>query len=71
MMTAPRIYRCPEVLVRTGLGKSTLYRRMSEGRFPRPVPLGSDRVVGWVAEEVDAWIDAQIRAARPETAAVA
>jgi prophage regulatory protein len=65
-MTTPRILRCPEVLLRTGLGKSTLYRRVAQGQFPKPIPLGSAHSVGWVAEEVDRWIDAQIRAARPE-----
>jgi prophage regulatory protein len=70
-MTPPRIYRRPEVQSRTGLPTSTLYRRVAEGSFPKPIPLGSPRSVGWIAEEVDAWIDAQIRAARPESAAVA
>ncbi|MDR3411824.1 MAG: AlpA family phage regulatory protein, partial [Formivibrio sp.] len=42
-----RILRLPNVLDRTGLSRSTVYQRVSEGRFPRPVSLG-DRAVGWV-----------------------
>jgi len=61
-MTA--IERLPKVLTRAGIGKSTIYRLISEGKFPRPVRLGA-RAVGFVREEVDAWIDARV-AARDE-----
>lgn len=63
----PRIYRLPEVKSRTGLARSTIYLRIEQGRFPRPVALGSPHVVGWVADEIDEWIHAQIRAARGES----
>lgn len=36
-------------------------RYRSEGRFPAAVPLG-DRRIGFVREEVEAWIDARIAA---------
>ena len=54
-----RILRLPEVLDRTGLKKSTLYRRMAAGEFPQQAKLGgaNSRAVGWLAEEVHAWID--------------
>ena len=54
-----RIMRLPEVLELTGLSKSTLYRRMKAGEFPQPVRLGGPRcrAVGWLADEVYAWID--------------
>ena len=49
-----RFLRVSEVQARTSLGRSTIYRWMAEGRFPRPVRL-SARVVRWVEAEVDAW----------------
>ena len=54
-----RILRLTEVEAITGLKKSTLYRRMTAGEFPQQAKLGgpSSRAVGWLAEEVDAWID--------------
>ena len=41
-----RILRRPEVEVRTGLSRSTIYAMMDEGTFPRPLRLGK-RAVGW------------------------
>ena len=35
-----RFIRLREVLHRTGLGRSTVYRWMDEGRFPKSVRLG-------------------------------
>ena len=49
------ILRLPTVKAITGLSRSTIYLRMSEGSFPRQVNLGS-RAVGWLASEIDHWI---------------
>jgi len=54
-----RLIRLNEVIDSTGLSRSTLYRFISEGTFPKPVPLG-DRSVGWVDSEVHDWILARI-----------
>lgn len=53
--------RLSTVKSRTGLSRSTLYRRITEGSFPSPIQLGG-RAVGWLDSDVDAWIDAQMRA---------
>ena len=45
-----KILRLPVVLDRTGLSRSTVYLRVTEGRFPRPVSLGT-RAVGWIETE--------------------
>ena len=37
--------------------------RLAEGRFPRPVSLGS-RAVGWIEAEVDEWIRERIAESR-------
>ena len=58
-----RILRLPNVLDRTGLSRSTVYQRVSEGRFPRPVSLG-DRAVGWVESDIEEWISRQIENSR-------
>ncbi|QBQ56640.1 helix-turn-helix transcriptional regulator [Nitrosococcus wardiae] len=47
------ILRLPAVKARTGLSRSTIYLHISEGRFPKPVPLGA-RAVGWPEDEVKA-----------------
>lgn len=57
------ILRLPEVKARTGLSRSTIYLRISKGTFPKPISLGG-RAVGWLSEEVTAWIDQQIEASR-------
>ncbi|MDL0439380.1 helix-turn-helix transcriptional regulator [Stutzerimonas frequens] len=54
-----RIIRLKEVIDSTGLARSTIYKHISEGTFPRPVSLG-DRCVGWVDSEVHDWILARI-----------
>ncbi len=53
-----KMLRRREVEARTCLSKSTLYRLISEGRFPRPVPLGK-RARGWPEDEVDTWLEAR------------
>lgn len=52
-----RLIRLREVQHRVGLGRSTIYRWMAEGRFPKPVPLGG-HVVAWWQEDIDEWIEA-------------
>jgi len=58
-----RFLRLPDVMARTGLSRSTIYVRLEQGRFPRPVSLGS-RAVGWVEAEVDEWMRERIAASR-------
>ena len=60
-----RFLRLPEVLARTGLSRSTVYVRLDQGRFPRPVSLG-DRAVAWIESEVDEWMRARIAASRSD-----
>lgn len=57
------ILRLPAVKQRTGLSRSTLYLRISQGTFPRSIDLGG-RAVGWVQAEVEEWIARQIELSR-------
>jgi prophage regulatory protein len=64
---ATAILRLPAVKARTGLSRSTIYLRVSEGRFPKPISLGG-RAVGWVETEVDNWLQQQIETSRQAAA---
>ncbi len=46
------ILRRPAVEAATGEGRSTLYARMAQGLFVRPIKLTGSRAVGWPADEV-------------------
>ena len=61
--TTISILRRPDVEARTGLSRSTIYFKVAQGSFPRPVSLGP-RAVGWVASEVEAWLEQQVSASR-------
>ncbi|WP_319003370.1 helix-turn-helix transcriptional regulator [Shewanella indica] len=39
----------------SGLPKSTVYKYMNDGNFPKPVSLG-ERNVAWVESEIEDWI---------------
>ena len=49
-----------EVEQRVKLGTSTIYRRMAQGLFPRPLDLGGG-VVRWREDDIEAWIDSLTR----------
>ena len=56
-MTHPdRIIRLPTVLDRTGLSRSTLYRKIAEGTFPTQLKI-SVHGAGWRESEINGWID--------------
>lgn len=50
-----KIYRLDQVMNATGLARSTIYKFISQGTFPKPIPLG-DRCVGWLESEIMDWI---------------
>lgn len=60
------ILRLPAVKARTGLSRSSIYLRISEDRFPKPISLGG-RAVGWVETEINDWLSLQIEASRKTT----
>lgn len=57
------ILRLPSVKARTGLSRSTIYLRISQGCFPRPISLGG-RAIGWLEEEITEWLNQQIETSR-------
>ena len=64
-----RLIRLPEVMNRTGYGRTSIYRKMEDGSFPRSVKLGGpledpnafdSRAVAWIEDEVDQWVESRI-----------
>jgi prophage regulatory protein len=56
-VTSDRLLRLSDVMERTGLGRSTIYRKISEGTFPAPVKVGQ-AAVRWKESDLAAWIAA-------------
>jgi prophage regulatory protein len=53
--TPDRILRLGAVLDRTGLSRSTVYRKIQAGTFPKNVQI-STRCAGWRESAVEAWM---------------
>jgi len=50
-----RVLRLAEVMEKTGLARSTIYKYADLGRFPRPISLGG-KSVGWIDSEIHEWL---------------
>ena len=59
--TTERLLRLSEVQPRTGLSRTTIYRKMRDGSFPEPLKIGV-RAVRWPESEIAAWLAARPRA---------
>ncbi|MDO6639763.1 AlpA family transcriptional regulator [Shewanella sp. 5_MG-2023] len=55
-----KLLRLNSVIDSTGMGRSTIYKYMADGSFPKPVSLGA-RSVAWVESEVHEWISNRIK----------
>lgn len=53
------LIRLNQVKECTGLGRSSIYKYMSDGLFPKSVSLG-DRAVAWVGTEIEEWVQNKI-----------
>ena len=53
-----RLLRLPEVKSRTGLGRSSIYRLVATGAFPRPRKL-AERAVAWRESDIEKWIESR------------
>jgi len=49
-----QLLRRPEVERRIGLARSSIYRMMDAGEFPRPIRIGR-RAVAWRVSDLDRW----------------
>jgi len=55
MQEPEKILRMRTVLARTGLSRSTIYRKMKDGTFPSQVRL-SEHCSGWRESEINRWV---------------
>ena len=64
-----RFIRLNEVLSRTGYGRTSIYRKMEEGTFPKSLKLCGppkdasifdSRAIAWIEDEVDQWVEDRI-----------
>ena len=64
-----RFIRLNEVLSRTGYGRTSIYRKMEEGTFPKSLKLGGppkdpsifdSRAIAWIEDEIDQWVEDRI-----------
>ena len=67
--TKHRFIRLSEVMSRTGYGRTSIYRKMEDGSFPKILKLGGppkdpnefdSRAIEWIEEEVDQWVEDRI-----------
>ena len=64
-----RFIRLNEVLSRTGFGRTSIYRKMEDGSFPKSLKLGGppkdpsifySSAIAWIEDEVDQWVEDRI-----------
>ena len=55
MRQPDRIVRLKTVLARTGLSRSTIYRKIAEGTFPPQLKISANGT-GWHESEINRWI---------------
>ena len=65
MTTPNRILRLGSVLERTGLSRSTLYRKIERGSFPAQVRI-SERCIGWRESDIERWLRNPMHYSRTE-----
>nr|WP_314623634.1 AlpA family phage regulatory protein [uncultured Noviherbaspirillum sp.] len=56
-----QIVRLRAAEAKTGIKKTKIYMLMRESKFPRCIQLGGGRAVGWLEEDLDKWIQEQVK----------
>tara|TARA_B100000674_G_C37865442_1_gene926890 strand:+ start:653 stop:844 length:192 start_codon:yes stop_codon:yes gene_type:complete len=62
MKTEVKFLRLPQVKEITTLSRSSIYRMVASGEFPKQISIGSNQVV-WIKSQVDDWMNQQIAGA--------
>ncbi|MFY9940128.1 MAG: AlpA family phage regulatory protein [Silvibacterium sp.] len=57
------VLRLPQVKIKVGLSRSSIYAAVAQGKFPNPIRLGA-RAVGWLESDVDKWVSQQVELSR-------
>ena len=55
MLQPDRIVRLKTVLARTGLSRSTIYRKIAEGTFPAQIKISTNGA-GWKESDINRWV---------------
>jgi len=55
-----RVIRLPQVISTTGLARSTIYKKVANNEFPKPISIGV-KSVGWLESDVQKWIEQSIQ----------
>jgi len=64
-----RFIRLSEVMSRTGYGRTSIYRKMEDGSFPKSLKLGGppkdpnefdSRAIAWLEDDIDQWMESRI-----------
>jgi prophage regulatory protein len=63
-----RILRRKQVEERVSLSCSTIYKLISEHKFPKPIQLSGAQAVGWIESEIEAFLRERIAASRGDVA---
>ncbi|HAB39753.1 MAG TPA: DNA-binding protein [Rhodobacteraceae bacterium] len=53
--TAHTLIKCHEIQADFTLSRATIYRWMKEGKFPKPIHLGTN-MVRWKKSDIDNWL---------------
>lgn len=65
-MSTMTFLRLPAVIAATGMSRTTIYKRVKAGTFPKPVQLGL-RSVAWDQAEVAEWQRSLLRGTKTAT----
>jgi prophage regulatory protein len=63
MQEAKKLARLPRVLEIVGGSRSWVYLEIANGRFPKPIKIGT-RSSAWIEEEIFNWIEQKIKQSR-------
>lgn len=61
------LIRLPEVIKRTGISRSSIYRLVNKNKFPAPVKI-SEKAIAFIEREVNDWIENLINSSRNKAA---
>ena len=57
---AKRFYRLKDVIRVTSLSRSTIYRYMDEGLFPKQIEI-APKIVVWIESDIQKWMSEKIQ----------
>ena len=55
-----KVIRLPQVISATGLARSTIYKKVANKEFPKPISIGV-KSVGWLESDIQKWIEGRIQ----------